>query len=228
MDNSNVFKYLLTNKVFPENEIKDYEFKFTTVFRKFGPTYCCCRCAFDHEYFSYISDKGNIDMGKLDNLVKALKDGYCQHTTKENIKCYFKETKVNILHKTQVSIFHIAAALGSENLSETLLKRLKQGTLKPQNIKSGLFQLHPYEIAILKGSKKLQHYVESWKYAEDSTKWWRYLDDTFIYVTEKEKDVLHVEEIPLYELYIKKRNNLPNMLFDTSGPPINLACRTRI
>ena len=39
MDNADVFKYLVTNKAFPDLEIKDHEFKFRTVFRQSGSTY---------------------------------------------------------------------------------------------------------------------------------------------------------------------------------------------
>ena len=224
MDNAEVFRYLLTNRAFPDNEIKEWEFKFTTVFNKFGPSYCCCRCAFYHEYFSYISDSGDINLEKFDNLVKAIRDGYCHHTTNVNEKRYLKETKVNV--------FHIAAALGLEDLSQTLLSYLRNGKLKAQYIiRRGLFQLHPYEIAVLKGNEKVLQYAGSWRYAENTPNWWRRLTlaDTLIYACGKQKDVLHLEEIPLYEIYVMKRNTPTyKMLFDSSDHPIDLACRKRI
>ena len=63
-----MFKYLITNKAFPDSEISEYEFKFRTVFRQLGSSYCCCRCAFDHEYFTYLSDSGEINEEKFSNL----------------------------------------------------------------------------------------------------------------------------------------------------------------
>ena len=217
MDNAGVFKYLVTNKAFPDLEIKDHEFKFRTVFRQSGSTYCCCRCAVDHEYFTYISDTGGIDLEKFEILVKAVKDGYCQHTTNENVTQYITETKFNLFSETRVSVYHLAAALGEANVSRQILSLPTQRRLKRWEKKTTLFQLLPYEIAVFKGREKLQRYVALWKSFDQLTVRGRFLDDTIIHVTEKENDKIQVDSIPVYQLYIMKKCIPPvKMIFDAS------------
>ena len=229
MDNADVFKYFVTNKAFPDSEIKDHEFKFRTVFRQSGPTYCCCRCAVDHEYFTYISDTGEIDLEKFEILVKAVKDGHCQHTTNENVTRYITETKFNLFSETRVSVYHVAAALGEGNVSLQTLSLPTHRRMKGWEKKTRLFELKPFEIVVLKGRESLQRYVDTWKFVDRLAVKGRYLDNDLIYVTEKDNDLIQVDNIPVYELCIMKRCiSFLKMILNSSEPSTYLDCHSRI
>ena len=84
-----------------------------------GSSYCCCRCAYDHEYFTYIlyiSGNGEIDLVQFDRLAKAVESGYCEHANKVENKEYLKETSVHFIH--------VAAALGLEDKVEAVVMTL--------------------------------------------------------------------------------------------------------
>ena len=95
-----------------EDAIYDQYFAFRTVFYMHGSSYSCCRCVYDHEYFTYISDTGDIDLERFYRLAKAVESGYCEHAIKVENKDYLKETKVHFIH--------VAAALGLEDIVEPL------------------------------------------------------------------------------------------------------------
>ena len=214
-----VFKYLLTSKAIPDKAISEYEFVFKTVFYKCGPSYCYCRCAYDHEYFSYISDTGDVDMEILDTLATAVKDGYCQHTIGMTEKGYLRETRVNV--------FHIAAALGSEELTETFTSGLNTGTINVRVMNSELLNLQPFDIAVIKGNVIVSRLLSTFHPPKLLDRSWDY--PIIIHASEKERsNVLHVEKMPFLELCITKRN-LPmlKMLLKTLEPPRS-ALRPRI
>ena len=83
-------------------------------------------CVFDHEHFSYISDSGDSTLAKCDTLAKAIKDGHCQHTARVPKKVYLSQTRINV--------FHISAAIGSEDLSQQFLSGFEKATLKSYDI----------------------------------------------------------------------------------------------
>ena len=213
-----VFRYLLTNKAFPDKAISEYEFVFKTVFYKRGQSYCYCRCAYDHEYFSYVSETGDIDMGTFDRLATAVKDGYCQHTIRLIEKEYLRETRVNI--------FHIAAALGSEELTEAFTSGLHTGPISVQVMNSELFKLHPHDIAVIKGNVTVSRLFSKVHPPVLDRRW----DDSIVHAIEKEQsNELHVEKTSLLELCIKTRD-LPmlEMLIKTREPTRSLSGRARI
>ena len=214
-----VFRYLLTSKTISDKVMSEYEFVFKTVFYTCGPSYCYCRCAYDHEYFSYISDTGDVDMGILDRLATVVKDGYCQHTIGLTEKGYLRETRVNV--------FHIAAALGSEELTETFTSGLNTGTINVRVMNSELLNLHPFDIAVIKGNVIVSRLLSNFHPPIQEDRSWDY--PIIIHASEKERgDVLLVEKTPFLELCITERD-LPmlEMLFKTLEPP-RPALRPRI
>ena len=147
MDSADLFRHILTTKTLPEKTKLGYEFRFKTVFYNDGASYCCCRCAYDHEYFSYIAESGDIDWEKCDTLVQAIKDGRCQHAARATKKVPLSETMVNV--------FHISAALGSETLLPELLSKVEE-EIESGSIKSELFRIFPHRLAALTGNVKHQ------------------------------------------------------------------------
>lgn len=198
MNVAEVFRYMLTKKAIPDKVISENQFVFKTVFYyKSGPSYCCCRCAYDHEYFSYISDCDDVDMVIFDRLATAVTDGYCQHATGLIEKGYLRETRVNV--------FHIAAALGSEELMDTLISGLHNETINVSIIHTGLFKLHPFDIATIKGNVIVSRLLSNIHLLHGLKRTWDYPFIT--YASEKgQSNVLHVESIPLLQLCITKRD----------------------
>ena len=184
MDSADLFRHLLTTKTLPEKTRSDYEFGFRTVFYIQGSSYCCCRCAYDHEYFTYISNTGEIDMDNFDKLAKAVECGYCEHAIRVKNKDYLKETKVYATH--------VLAALGSE-----------QNSLPPNNgyrrrvyqrTDTGLFELTPCDIGRLKHNSKALHLVVRME-----------CDEKIIWAEEIANNVLHFDKISLLQFCLKKQ-----------------------
>ena len=203
MDIARQFRCLVIENTVPDHSICDQYFAFKTVFYTRGSSYCCCRCAYDHEYFTYISDTGEIDLEKFDRLAKAVESGYCEHAIKIENKEYLKETKV---HST-----HVAVALGLEDIVEFIVATLKEKRLpirvgyrtyhkrtiaKAVRINySGLFQLTPGDIGCLKHSENILHLVNE-------------LDPhkTILHARESKDNVLHIEETSLVEICASENN----------------------
>ena len=203
MDIARQFRCLVIENSVPDHSICDQYFAFKTVFYTRGSSYCCCRCAYDHEYFSYISDTGDIDTEKFDMLAKSVERGYCEHAIKIENKEYLKEAQVHSIH--------IASALGLENIAETIATTVdekglprrdryrtyyKRTIAKAVRINySGLFKLTPGDIGCLKHSENILHLVDE-------------LDPhkRILYARESENNVLHIEETSLTEILASENN----------------------
>ena len=211
MDAAETFRYLLTNRTIPDKgiHVSAYEFVFQTVFYKCGPSYCFCRCAYDHEFLSYISDNGDVDVGILDTLTTAIKHGSCQHASRVTDELYLRETGINI--------YHIAAALDLEEMSRT-------SGYRSGEIYSKLFEIHPIHISVLKGNALVapviaKHGFGGWKWANE-----------MLYAHEGQRNVIHVEKASLLELCIAKRDlEMVDLLFKRLCPaPYTFSTRERI
>ena len=167
-------------------------FAFQTVFYIQGSSYCCCRCAYDHEYFTYISDNGEIDKDKFEILAKAVECGYCEHAIGVQNKDYLRETKVYAIH--------VVSALGSEGMVEVIASVLN-GNRRRQQIglwpnlnrynlfpQSGIFELTPCDVGCLKHNGKVLHLVD--KVA---------CDKNIICAEEITNSVLHFDKISLLQ-----------------------------
>ena len=209
MDSADLFRHVLTTKILPEETITDYEFRFDTVFYNDGGSYCYCRCAYDHEYLSYISESGDIDWEKCDTLVQAIKDGKCQHASRVNKKRYLSETRVNV--------FHIAAVLGSETLSQLLLSRAEEGMeLKSGNIESGLFRMYPFGVAALRGNAKAVQLLFKVNTTEKNLPGGSFIElnssyssgqstnKVFVYAVEKDHNIFQITNRSVLEVCIVK------------------------
>ena len=75
------FRSMVTNQLIENVNYLQEKYSFLTVFHKFasilasGSTYCCCRCAHDHEYLEYILETGEVDEKLFNEIVKSLKAG---------------------------------------------------------------------------------------------------------------------------------------------------------
>ena len=140
MDKGTLFRKLMKNRFIEDIDYKNALFTFQTVFHKSAICYCCCPCAFEHEFFDYVSDKGEIDEDYLEQIVDRINKGQCPHVCEVSVE-YITETGVNGIH--------IAAVVGPETVvwkhldSKYYLDSL--GTV---------FHLSPYETAMIKNNAK--------------------------------------------------------------------------
>ena len=157
-------------------------------------------------------------MGTFDRLATAVKDGYCQHTIRLIEKEYLRETRVNI--------FHIAAALGSDELTEAFTSGLHTGPINVQVMNSELFKLHPHDIAVMKCNITVSRLFSKIHPPVLDRRW----DDSIFHAIEKEQsNELHAEKTSLLELCIKKRDfPILEMLIKTREPTRSLSGRARI
>ena len=176
MDIARQFRCLVIENSVTDHSICDQYFAFKTVFYIRGSSYCCCRCAYDHEYFTYISDTGEIDLKRFDKLAKAVESGYCEHALKVENKEYLKETSVHSIH--------VAAALGLENKVKAAVMTLGETKLRyPQYCKGTIFNLTPCDIGCLKHNIIILHYVDKID-----------IDKMILNAKESVDGVLHIEE----------------------------------
>ena len=45
-------------------------------------SYCCCSCAFQHEFCAYIDDNGEVDEDVLDTVAQNFATGVCPRVNK--------------------------------------------------------------------------------------------------------------------------------------------------
>ena len=202
MDIARQFRCLVRDHFISDHSICDQYFTFQTVFFTLGSSYCCCRCAYDHEYFTYISDTGDIDTEKFDMLAKAVESGHCEHTTKVENEKHLKQTKVYSIH--------VAAALGLEDMVEAITTHLdtKEPPLQDPDLnvygtkleyrifkRSGLFHLTPCDIGVLKHNGNILHLVDTF----DPNK-------RIPRATESVNNTLYIEETSLVDICIQENN----------------------
>ena len=89
MDKSKLFMRMVLN---PDFNCKTMAFSFETVFYRTPYSYCCCPCAYQHEYFDYLSDtheldqkeERHIDEAMFERIVQNIADGRCPHADTVN------------------------------------------------------------------------------------------------------------------------------------------------
>ena len=218
MDAAETFRYLLANKAIPNKGVSVNNFVFKTVFYKCGPSYCICRCAYDHEFLSYVSENGDVNEEMLDTLTTAIKDGCCQHASKFTKTCY--------LRKTGINIFHIAAALDFEEMLQTFISGLHFEKIDIWGTRSQSFKLHPFEIAALRGNALVLPLLINLHPSYTIRRRW---NGTIIHASERQSNVLYVERSSLLEIYIGKRDHkMVDLLLDCTDPAHALSHRERI
>ena len=133
------------------------QFSFQTVFYRTPYSYCCCPCAYQHEYFDYLSDKGpvekqtaqrqkerDIDEDVFEQIVQNIANRRCPHTT---------DMESKYLANSAVFKDQILAVTGSRES----LKRLTQTSW---NKSGSIFQLDPFVNLVLKNSCLIYHLIE--------------------------------------------------------------------
>ena len=142
MDVSTTFRNLVSNQFMPEFDYIFTQFSFSTVSYKTHYSYCCCECAFQHEYIDYITKAGTLDELIYNKIVCCIEDGQCPHVT---------DLPPEYICKSSVNAIHIAAAVGTV---EAVRYHVCFDELDEMRyITTGIFRLESWIIAALK--KKL-------------------------------------------------------------------------
>ena len=145
MDSRTVYYDLLNIRYPTEDVIWKYmrhQFHFRTVFYRSENVYCCCPCAFQHEFLTYISRKGGVDKEASETVLKNILDGQCSHVG---------GLPEQYIRETSICGVHIAAAIGPPGL----LQKTSEAygcTL------TAIFQLDPFMLGV---SKKNFHSLAS-------------------------------------------------------------------
>ena len=109
MDVRKRFRNLVTNIYMPDFDYVNEVFSFQTVFYKTPYSYCCCSCAFDHEFLEYLTDSGEINEALYDKIIQSLVDGVCPHAEKASDKYHAR---------TSITGLHVAVALSTREALE--------------------------------------------------------------------------------------------------------------
>ena len=190
------FRNLVTNQFMENIDYSREKYSFLTVFYTSSSTYCCCSCAHDHEYLEYISDTGEVDENMYENIVKSLAKGRCPHA--DMVPEYQ-------LVPTSVTALHIAAAVGMDRVMH-VRKNLNIIFSHAHMLVGGIFNLLPFDIAMLKNQTNICKLLEDWR----QNHYWLSHSDGRIYApyVSTVKDIsLHVKEVSRLEICVRQRNN---------------------
>lgn len=135
MDIQSTFRNLVINRYMLDFDYVQTRFAFQTLFYKSAYSYCCCPCGFEHEYFKYITDSGDIDEEMYKKVLSSILNGKCSHVDEKTPE-YITETSVYAIQ--------IAAVVGTEMVFDQHMKEylsIRGG---------GIFKLRACEIATLR------------------------------------------------------------------------------
>ena len=124
------------NSVF-KNTTADFKnsvlYTFQTVFHKSAYSYCCCPCAFDHEFFLYLED-GQINDEIYRRTETSVVNGRCPHVN---------QVPKEWLEDSWVSNAHIAVAADNREIDPVLLHMA-------QDFETGIFNLKLSNVVLAK------------------------------------------------------------------------------
>ena len=137
MDTRTVFRQMVKNKYIEDYDYTNMSFLFQTVFHKLSYRYCCCACAFEHEFMDYISQSGEINEVMYERVVDNIVKGKCPHVD---------EVPAEYVRETGVYGIHIAAVVGTETAIKKHMENYSEKLGK-------LFHLNPYMTALVKNNR---------------------------------------------------------------------------
>ena len=191
---SEEFKRIVLN---PDNIPTDYfgidgKFSFMTVFYRTPYSYRCCPCAYQHEYFDYLSDNDEIDEQKerlidedvFNQIIQNIADGKCPHAN---------EVEAKYLATSSVLKIHVLAVLG-------LSRKFSWNSVDL----SGIFKLRPFVIVALKNSCHIPDFI-------DKTPDWKLLNEMmrqtmYPIISKETHKVIRWERISFFECCARKCN----------------------
>ena len=104
MNTREIFRKLVTNQYMPDFDYYGFQFQFNTVSKITPYEYCCCTCAYEHEFVDYISCSGEINEEMCTKIVESITNEQCPHV--EHVSAQY-------ISLTRVYGIHIALAAGT-------------------------------------------------------------------------------------------------------------------
>ena len=192
-EKSKLFMRMVLN---PDLNCKSMEFSFETVFYRTSYSYCCCPCAYQHEYFDYLSDKDEMDEQKerhideamFERIVQNIADRRCPHAD-------IVESKY--LTTSTVYTDHILAVSGSR-------KDFKRASFWYPYELSSIFKLHSFVNLVSKNSCHLSDFIENF----GTLQFFKVSEIKKMYPirTKDNHEIVHWEKLSLFEYSARKGN----------------------
>ena len=189
------FRNLVTNQFMPEFNCND-TFPFETVFYKTGYSYICCPCAFQHEFFTYLSEDGTLDESVYETIASYIVCGRCTHIC--------RDVPYEWVRKTSVSGLQLAVALGTKREERDNMER---GRFATTRINEGIFQLSLHNIALIR--KKYEHLKWYLRYFTIKPDLPDFIDSNYVLFCHQPNgvhNIFEVKQITIIEALIQTRN----------------------
>ena len=144
MNTREIFRKLVTNQYMPDFDYYGHPFQFNTVSKITPYEYCCCPCAYEHEFVDYISCSGEINEEMCAKIVESITNGHCPHV--EHVSEHY-------IRLTRVYGIHIALAVGT---LEALTSRQDYSIFAGGSYCRGYpFVVEPFMMPVLKEHSEL-------------------------------------------------------------------------
>lgn len=193
MDIKDAFRNLVTNQFMTEFNYRD-RFKFETVFYRTVYSYVCCPCAFQHEFFTYISEDGTLDEAVYEAILGNIVYGRCNHVGQGIPDKWVTETSVSGLQ--------VATALGTKQAERDNIER---GQFAITSNPEGIFQLSLHNIALIR--RKYENLAWYLRHYFTNEKLLNFVDnDYFCHRPNKAQNIFEVKKITVIETLVQTRN----------------------
>ena len=180
MDMTDAFRNLVTNQFMPEFNYSD-TFPFETVFYKTDYSYVCCPCAFQHEFFTYLSEDGTLEESVYGAIASYIVCGKCTHVCRDVPNEWVRETSVSGLQ--------LAVALGTKREQR---ENIERGRFALTRINEGIFQLSLHNIAL---SRKKYENLEWYMGYFTVTDLLDFIDNDYVLFCHQPNDVHNIFEV---------------------------------
>ena len=189
-------KLILERDCWTTNFDLNAEFEFKTVYHISEYSYTMCSCAFEHEYFDYLLESGEVDKEMLEKLIKCINDGACPHVQDDDDDEFIAKTSVNGIH--------VLAALGDEKLLHTFNLNPAMLGEETEELENGIFELQPYVLAVLKNNPQVLDDIKDVTKFEIDTDW----SAEMLYCIQQEENEAQITLSlkPLYKIALEKGN----------------------
>ena len=194
MDITDTFRNIVTNKFMPKFNYSD-TFPFETVFYITTYSYVCCPCAFQHEFFTYMSEDGTLDESVFETITSNIVCGKCTHVDRDVPNEWVRETSVSGLQ--------LVVALGTKRQER---ENLERGRFAITRINEGIFQLSLHNIALSrKKYENLKYYLGYFTITDLLD----FMDNDYVLFCHKPNDlhnIFDVRQITVIEALIQTRD----------------------
>ena len=191
---SEAFKRIVLNPDYIPRDFLNAVFFFRTVFYRTPYSYRCCPCAYQHEYFDYLSDNDEIDKQKdrlidevvFNQIVQNIAAGKCPHAN---------EVEPKYLATSSIDIIHVQAALG-------VLKKFIWDCFSGEF--SGIFKLRPFMFIALKNSCHIPDFIgkkSDWNFVYEIMR-----QTMYPIISKENHKIIRLERISMLECCARKCN----------------------